>query len=92
MISPDHPTFLRTKVHTHGNVPVAMAGTGIKAGRIQKLRRHERGEVKTSIRPRVERNALVHRENIATELTETTERKRNNFFSVTSVFSVAKKN
>jgi 2,3-bisphosphoglycerate-independent phosphoglycerate mutase len=31
MISPDHPTFLRTKVHTHGNVPVAMAGTGIAA-------------------------------------------------------------
>lgn len=30
MISPDHPTFLRTKVHTHGNVPVAMAGTGIR--------------------------------------------------------------
>ena len=29
MISPDHPTFLRTKIHTHGNVPVAMAGTGI---------------------------------------------------------------
>jgi 2,3-bisphosphoglycerate-independent phosphoglycerate mutase len=29
MISPDHPTFLRTKVHSHGNVPVAMAGTGI---------------------------------------------------------------
>jgi 2,3-bisphosphoglycerate-independent phosphoglycerate mutase len=29
MISPDHPTLLRTKVHTHGNVPVAMAGTGI---------------------------------------------------------------
>jgi 2,3-bisphosphoglycerate-independent phosphoglycerate mutase len=31
LISPDHPTFLRTKVHTHGNVPVAMAGTGIVA-------------------------------------------------------------
>jgi 2,3-bisphosphoglycerate-independent phosphoglycerate mutase len=30
MISPDHPTFLRTKVHTHGNVPVAMAGIGIE--------------------------------------------------------------
>jgi 2,3-bisphosphoglycerate-independent phosphoglycerate mutase len=28
-ISPDHPTFLSTKTHTHGNVPVAMAGTGI---------------------------------------------------------------
>ena len=30
MISPDHPTFLRTKTHTHGNVPVAIAGTGIE--------------------------------------------------------------
>lgn len=30
MISPDHPTFLRTKKHTHGYVPVAMAGTGIE--------------------------------------------------------------
>jgi 2,3-bisphosphoglycerate-independent phosphoglycerate mutase len=29
MVSPDHPTFLRTKVHNHGNVPVTMAGTGI---------------------------------------------------------------
>jgi 2,3-bisphosphoglycerate-independent phosphoglycerate mutase len=29
MISPDHPTFLRTKMHTHGNVPVLMAGKGI---------------------------------------------------------------
>jgi 2,3-bisphosphoglycerate-independent phosphoglycerate mutase len=31
MISPDHPTFLRTKTHTHGDVPVAMAGTGLAA-------------------------------------------------------------
>src|SRR3954470_7008324 len=31
MISPDHPTFIRTKVHTHGNVPVAVAGTGVDA-------------------------------------------------------------
>lgn len=31
MISPDHPTFLRTKTHTHGNVPIVMAGTGIAA-------------------------------------------------------------
>src|SRR3954469_3888127 len=30
LISPDHPTFLRTKVHTHGDVPVAVAGTGIR--------------------------------------------------------------
>ncbi|MAT70970.1 MAG: cofactor-independent phosphoglycerate mutase [Planctomycetaceae bacterium] len=29
MISPDHPTYLATKTHTHGNVPVAMAGKGI---------------------------------------------------------------
>ncbi len=31
MISPDHPTFLRTKTHTHGNVPILLAGTGIEA-------------------------------------------------------------
>ncbi|MCC6493988.1 MAG: cofactor-independent phosphoglycerate mutase [Pirellulales bacterium] len=31
MISPDHPTFLRTKMHTHGDVPVAIAGTGVAA-------------------------------------------------------------
>lgn len=30
MISPDHPTFLSTKTHTHGNVPVVLAGTGIE--------------------------------------------------------------
>ncbi len=30
MISPDHPTPLRTKTHSHGDVPVAMAGTGIQ--------------------------------------------------------------
>ena len=29
MISPDHPTFLSTKKHTHGNVPVAMVGAGV---------------------------------------------------------------
>ena len=31
MVSPDHPTPLRTKIHSHGTVPVAIAGTGIKA-------------------------------------------------------------
>ena len=31
LISPDHPTFLSTKKHSHGNVPVAMAGSGIAA-------------------------------------------------------------
>jgi 2,3-bisphosphoglycerate-independent phosphoglycerate mutase len=29
MISPDHPTFLRTKTHSHGDVPFAIAGSGI---------------------------------------------------------------
>ena len=29
LISPDHPTPLRTKTHSHGDVPFAMAGTGI---------------------------------------------------------------
>ncbi|MCH2114048.1 MAG: cofactor-independent phosphoglycerate mutase [Pirellulales bacterium] len=30
MISPDHPTFLSSKTHTHGDVPVILAGHGIK--------------------------------------------------------------
>ncbi len=31
MVSPDHPTFLRTKKHTHGYVPLLAAGQGIEA-------------------------------------------------------------
>ena len=31
LVSPDHPTFLRTKTHTHGFVPFAIAGEGISA-------------------------------------------------------------
>ncbi len=30
LITPDHPTFLRTKTHTHGHVPALLAGTGIE--------------------------------------------------------------
>lgn len=29
LISPDHPTFLRTRTHSHGCVPVTACGTGI---------------------------------------------------------------
>ena len=31
LLSPDHPTFLRTKTHAHGYVPVGACGAGIKA-------------------------------------------------------------
>lgn len=31
LVSPDHPTLLRTKTHTHGVVPAAMCGSGIAA-------------------------------------------------------------
>lgn len=30
MISPDHPTYISTKKHTHGDVPVCLAGAGIE--------------------------------------------------------------
>jgi 2,3-bisphosphoglycerate-independent phosphoglycerate mutase len=30
LVSPDHPTPLRTKTHSHGWVPFAMAGAGVK--------------------------------------------------------------
>lgn len=29
LVTPDHPTFLRTKTHTHGDVPFVVAGSGI---------------------------------------------------------------
>jgi 2,3-bisphosphoglycerate-independent phosphoglycerate mutase len=29
LLSPDHPTFLRTKTHSHGYVPIAACGRGI---------------------------------------------------------------
>jgi 2,3-bisphosphoglycerate-independent phosphoglycerate mutase len=31
LVTPDHPTFLRTKTHSHGDVPFALAGSGITA-------------------------------------------------------------
>ncbi len=33
LVSPDHPTPIRTKTHSHGFVPWAIAGTGISADR-----------------------------------------------------------
>lgn len=31
MVTPDHPTLVRTKTHTHGDVPFAICGTGMKS-------------------------------------------------------------
>lgn len=31
LVSPDHPTFLRTKTHSYGFVPFAVGGTGIQS-------------------------------------------------------------
>ena len=31
LVTPDHPTFCSTKKHTHGMVPLVMAGSGIEA-------------------------------------------------------------
>jgi 2,3-bisphosphoglycerate-independent phosphoglycerate mutase len=33
LICPDHPTFLRTRTHSHGDCPFAMCGTGISPSR-----------------------------------------------------------
>lgn len=30
LVLPDHPTFCRTKKHTHGPVPLTMAGSGVQ--------------------------------------------------------------
>ena len=31
LVTPDHPTFLRTKTHSHGDVPFTVCGTGVSA-------------------------------------------------------------
>ena len=35
LVSPDHPTPLRTKTHSHGAVPFAIAGTGVSPDKFQ---------------------------------------------------------
>ncbi len=30
LVTPDHPTFIRTKTHTHGDVPFTICGSGIE--------------------------------------------------------------
>ena len=42
LVSPDHPTPLRTKTHSHGFVPFAICGSGVQAGRGDDLRRSRR--------------------------------------------------
>jgi 2,3-bisphosphoglycerate-independent phosphoglycerate mutase len=37
LVSPDHPTPLRTKTHSHGFVPFAMTGTGIQPDTAQRF-------------------------------------------------------
>lgn len=32
LVSPDHPTLLRTRAHAHGTVPIAACGTGLVPG------------------------------------------------------------
>jgi len=29
LVTPDHPTYISTKTHTHGNVPFTICGGGI---------------------------------------------------------------
>lgn len=34
LVCPDHPTFLRTKTHSHGNVPFAMCGSDVSDNQV----------------------------------------------------------
>lgn len=47
LVSPDHPTPLRTKTHSHGFVPFAIAGTGIQSD--QHKFYHERAASESSL-------------------------------------------
>ena len=47
MISPDHPTFLSTKKHSHGDVPIAIAGAGVEADGFTEY--HDRNAAESSL-------------------------------------------
>ncbi len=47
LVSPDHPTPLRTKTHSHGAVPFALAGTGIAADECADVRRSRRRPIRS---------------------------------------------
>jgi 2,3-bisphosphoglycerate-independent phosphoglycerate mutase len=34
-VCPDHPTFLRTRTHSHGDCPFAFCGTGVAVDTLQ---------------------------------------------------------
>jgi 2,3-bisphosphoglycerate-independent phosphoglycerate mutase len=36
LVTPDHPTYLSTKTHTHGNVPFTICGSGIAADEFER--------------------------------------------------------
>jgi 2,3-bisphosphoglycerate-independent phosphoglycerate mutase len=48
LISPDHPTPIRLKTHSHGAVPFAMAGTGVHADAAKSYDEIAASESKTS--------------------------------------------
>lgn len=41
LVCPDHPTFLRTKTHSHGYVPFAMCGAGLEPDETRIYDEHE---------------------------------------------------
>jgi 2,3-bisphosphoglycerate-independent phosphoglycerate mutase len=47
LICPDHPTFLRTKTHSHGPVPFALCGTGVARDSVDAY--HEFSAAKSAI-------------------------------------------
>ncbi|MBD3672478.1 MAG: cofactor-independent phosphoglycerate mutase [Planctomycetaceae bacterium] len=47
LISPDHPTFLRTKTHSHGDCPFTICGSGVTPDGLNEY--HERTAAESSI-------------------------------------------
>ena len=49
LVSPDHPTPIRTKTHSHGFVPFAICGSGVTADAADDLRRSRRRQVESGV-------------------------------------------
>ena len=61
LVSPDHPTPIRTKTHSHGDVPMAMAGSGIAARWFRPLRRSHGRAIEPRVSGRLAGDGIFYR-------------------------------
>ena len=70
LVTPDHPTPLRTKTHSHGYVPFALAGSGIAPDAAATLRRPDGRPLVAGVRRRLAADGVFLGEVIRPTITQ----------------------